>query len=841
MSQETQHPFYQNGITLKRIKDELCPSKTNKDFVNLIFQPLKEPHQLTFTDTIGEKHLSAFVHGNHDNKKRLNIRRLHIWAENICAGAWSELLPPLDALAESAGVSQRHSIYQLLSLDETEMPDSLLNTIRRYIREQQHSSAILLMILWAIYSREQIDLLYPIYHSAPSRAAPARCMLLPHTKPCRPVFMGREQKLLDIHAHFSAGEHFLFLQGMGGIGKSECAKQYAQQYQTEYDTVIFAEYSSSLVNLINDNTVFTLTDPFPSDRLMTAEGIPESDEAFFRRKMTQLRLCADSRTLLILDNLDQYDEILEEILSLPCHILITARWQFRKLYPQHTILIDEIQNRETLREIFSAYYGRDIHGDANADAVIDLLQGHTMAIELVAKQMRVSCLSAAEMYRIMQHTDHGSAHLSEEFLMPNHSRTPQSLFRHMQKLFDIALLSDTERYVLECLSLLPLSGIDKHVFKQSCGLPDFSALNVLADKSWIRDLDGVLSMHTLVRETVSRVCAPDLSRCSDFIRGLMREYSAIRCYHADRQQKNIIEKIALHLYHSYPEPVLELFDFYEWAELVIGHCCHYVPAMELACALLTLYQNTYGERHFRTARMHCRIACCHVHFFNTQEAITLLRSARDVIKSLDNLSTMEELYVSDIDFTLSNQYLDYFEQFGSAEILNFTEEICHEMIAIRQKHRGEVKESLYVDCAVAYRNLARVQTLRGNYEAAELYLKRAFEECAASDSGFYYYFLNYAQAKLAMKQNDPRRAIDAIIRALQVNEEYFGKYDARSVKLNIELADLYLQCGEKQNAHMQYLKCQQHLEQMSGQHSRLLNEVKKRLEKLELYSDSENE
>ena len=64
-------------ITLEKIKEILCPFKTNKDFVNIIFCPLKDEHQLTFTDTFGEKHLSAFMKGNHDGKMNMSPKNEH--------------------------------------------------------------------------------------------------------------------------------------------------------------------------------------------------------------------------------------------------------------------------------------------------------------------------------------------------------------------------------------------------------------------------------------------------------------------------------------------------------------------------------------------------------------------------------------------------------------------------------------------------------------------------------------------------------------------------------------------------------------------------------------------
>ena len=41
----------------------------------------------------------------------------------------------------------------------------------------------------------------------------------------RNVFVGRDSLLKEIAEHFDAGKRILFLEGVGGIGKSELAKQ----------------------------------------------------------------------------------------------------------------------------------------------------------------------------------------------------------------------------------------------------------------------------------------------------------------------------------------------------------------------------------------------------------------------------------------------------------------------------------------------------------------------------------------------------------------------------------------------------------------------------------------
>ena len=65
-------------------------------------------------------------------------------------------------------------------------------------------------------------------------------------------FVGRETELREIH-HLLNENRVLFLCGIGGIGKSELAKQYANQYQDSYDSVLFMPYLSDVNAMILDD------------------------------------------------------------------------------------------------------------------------------------------------------------------------------------------------------------------------------------------------------------------------------------------------------------------------------------------------------------------------------------------------------------------------------------------------------------------------------------------------------------------------------------------------------------------------------------------------------------
>ncbi len=348
--------------------------------------------------------------------------------------------------------------------------------------------------------------------------------LLTNMKPCRSVFKGRDILILQMYDHFQMKDHFLFLQGIGGIGKSECAKQFAEKYKNQYDVIVFSECSDSLVSSVNDSSIFALTQPFVPKQCI------ESDRQFYERKLKQLRIL-EEKILIILDNIDYFSEDIDDFLTLPFDIIITTRYDYFSEYPSQMIYINEIENMVILKEIFSEYYGKNVNNDPFTEKIINMFERHTMAIELVAKQAKASNLTPQEMFDIMNNGD--KYEFQETFRVMNYDCKQLNIFGYMQKLFNIASLTEQEKYIMMCLSILPLTGMEKHKFRNCCGLKDYSIINKLIELSWIRDIDGQLSIHTLIKETVKISCKPDLIKCHDFINNLINEYPSFKCYYGN--------------------------------------------------------------------------------------------------------------------------------------------------------------------------------------------------------------------------------------------------------------------------------------------------------------------
>lgn len=647
--------------------------------------------------------------------------------------------------------------------------------------------------------------------------------LLTNIKPCRSVFKGRDGLILQMYDHFQMKNHFLFLQGIGGIGKSECAKQFAEKYKNKYDVIVFSECPDSIVSSVNDNSIFTLTEPFiPKNSI-------ESDRQFYNRKLKQLKILKE-KILIILDNVDYFSEEIDDFLTLPFDIIITTRYDYFSEYPGQTIHINEIENTMILKDIFSEYYGKNVSNDPFTEKIINMFEHHTMAIELVAKQAKASNLTPQEIFDIMNNGD--KYEFQETFRVMNYDQKQLNIFSYMQKLFNIASLTKQEQYIMMCLSLLPLTGMEKRTFKNCCGLKNYNIINKLIELSWIRDIDGQLTIHTLIKETVIITLKPDLIKCKNFITGLMQEYPSFKCYCGSYLYKEEVQRIAMHIYNTYPEPELKLWKFYEWLDLVFSHCNHHDISLNIAEKLYELYKSTYGECHFRTSRMIVRIGCSKRNYDDIEDAVRLMKKGKEIIVNLESRTPGENLYISDTNLTITDALLANYDLYDNTELSNEVENLCLEAISIRRNLK-EVFTPSFVNLVPFYHNLAWLEIHRNNYKKVSDYLEIINKECSNMEYNYTYFLAEYVKEKLAFEQGSIKEAVEHMENAVKIRIEFFGEYDITSIRMRTELGDLYLKLDDIVSAYEQYINALEHLEKMPCQNTKIYTYLTERIKNIE--------
>lgn len=313
-------------------------------------------------------------------------------------------------------------------------------------------------------------------------------------------FIGRDDELAAIHKHLQEKD-ILFLSGIGGIGKSELARNYAKIHKDngDYDTILFATYGGSLMTMINNDS---------NIHIANFERSPEEkEEAYYLRKIQKLKELVNKKTLFVIDNLneDEFDseakEQWKDILDLGCKLLVTTR---QKEWGYGVLEIGVLSKRDNLVALFEKYCTiKDDNDRAAVHEIIDYVNGHTLTVELIAKQAGARFSTPIEMFDKLKE---GMAKIGTEiYFTKDNEQHRATAFNHITALFNIANLNDKEKYVLANMSLIPLTGIKAKLFGEWCELEDFNAVNTLINGGWLIRVDDVIKMHPVISEVARTI------------------------------------------------------------------------------------------------------------------------------------------------------------------------------------------------------------------------------------------------------------------------------------------------------------------------------------------------
>ncbi len=329
-------------------------------------------------------------------------------------------------------------------------------------------------------------------------------------------FCGRSTEISEIHDILKTETNFLILHGIGGIGKSELAKHYAMTYKSEYDAAVFVRFQKNMTQTIVSDMNFPIVNCKRSD--------DESDEEYLKRKINILQKICTDRHLIILDNFDVEDcDDLELLTGLPCNILVTSRVDYSDVFYQYEV--EELQNEDDIFSLVTYYY-KATFDEENSEAVWNIIsdvEGHTMAIELIAKHMQNLKITPIEMYEKLSQNGITSGSNGKVRNVKDGSLKSKAAYAHISALFSIFGLSEDIKQVLRYAALFGANRIDKEFFIDSCELTaeQKTAMKSAIICGWIQEFTisdtTAVTIHPLVSDVLCHELKPDIDHCADFI------------------------------------------------------------------------------------------------------------------------------------------------------------------------------------------------------------------------------------------------------------------------------------------------------------------------------------
>ena len=465
-------------------------------------------------------------------------------------------------------------------------------------------------------------------------------------------FIGRKGLLPEIHRRLQEEDAFV-LYGMGGIGKSELAKAYAEQYASCYHTIVFCRFHEDLKETLIDDYQIAV-----KNLVFSGKGKRGERGWYFRKKQQILWEIVDENTLLVIDNFDVLsDERLRDITSLPCKVLFTSRTK-ADTFALPGMQIKALEDIREQRELFLRYYGKEFP-DAKLeklDQLLGFLDGHTLSVKLCASHLAESGMDIDDLYaqlkekgvqechrhscceaRVMPCMTYSSARLcNPPEAISDGSHLTSDIYDQIQDVFRLSELGKAERAVLRYLSVMPLYGIELSRFLKWCQISDASPVQKLIARGlveWERK-EKRISMHPMIARAVRGAEKVSFSNCWPYVRTM--------CALGHQTWNKSVEEMKI--YERYVYTLVELLQdtekepFLDLVFLVNGswQLGYFPEAEQFGWKLYEYSMKKYGPQSTQTAHSRHALAVVYDNWGNEQKAGELFKQSYADYRNCEN-------------------------------------------------------------------------------------------------------------------------------------------------------------------------------------------------------------
>lgn len=322
--------------------------------------------------------------------------------------------------------------------------------------------------------------------------------------PCK-HFSGRNKELTELHEILSKNNK-VFVNGIGGIGKSEFVKAFAREYRKDFTNILYFYYDTDLKNLIAD---IDFSDDRPED----------TDDEKFKRHNRYLRSLKDD-TLIVIDNFDTTasdEELLDVVMKYKCKVIFTTRSNFDCGY---TYSLNEISDIDGLFEMFGKLYS---DADKHRDTVINIIEAvnrHTLSVELAARLLEKGLLAPDDVLEKLNECSVDPETSDRINVKKDGKSVKATFYEHIRTLFSLFKLSDDYQFIIRCLTFAPVEGVYSRLFANWLALSDMNGINDLIELGFIKENAPFIFLHQIVREIAIADLKPSVTNCADCLKEL---------------------------------------------------------------------------------------------------------------------------------------------------------------------------------------------------------------------------------------------------------------------------------------------------------------------------------
>ena len=323
---------------------------------------------------------------------------------------------------------------------------------------------------------------------------------MPKWEPSR-FSVGRELEIDALKQHLDA-YGFVFIKGMGGLGKSELSKLFAKRFADEYHTVQFCKYTGSLKAVIASLSVNGVIDAEYDDF-----------EELVKYKNQILHQC-DTHTLLIVDNFNvTYDEFMRDFLpsgNNSFRVIFTTRCEPAQEYYYDKVFEIDVLEDEPCKQVFYMHsrLSRTPETDSAVNELIRIIHSNTLVLVLLAKALHHSDIQLADVVEKMEQSEMEEINTEvfhEYDFSSIEGENYNRVFAHLNTIFNMNGLSAVQKEILLCLSLVSNIGIGIDDFISSCQNSAFESEDILSLLSfgWVeQEQPGWIALHPVISDLI---------------------------------------------------------------------------------------------------------------------------------------------------------------------------------------------------------------------------------------------------------------------------------------------------------------------------------------------------
>jgi len=468
------------------------------------------------------------------------------------------------------------------------------------------------------------------------------------------------------------------------------------------------------------------------------------------------------------------DEEATRLQQLECKILITSRYRTterikpleigrlglidcRILYRQHFGLQPLNANSDS---IYGIDHTEDPSPDEDLDAIIEIADRHTLAIELLAKTQRAAMQSMKKFRKTLTEQGFTLAGISETITYTPHpeiggwDKSEQIFIDQFSKVLDISGIPDEKLLILQLFSLLAPEVVPADNAKEWVSVRNLSDFNTLAQLGWLsaaapKDSEPGFTMHPLISAVVRHSKPPTAEDAKPLIEGLRQEL------HCDN------------------------------TELAINK----LPNLNHALSLLSAISDTTEE----FTDLVSNTAIIHLHMAEFDKCLENLERARDICESTSNIN----------DFMTSSVYHNIGECRFLMGDLDGAREWFTKSIALNEEALEKEKDAPREFLATSYDNLGCLYEVCGEYEEALELFEKALdiraEELGNKHPSVAWSFNNIATAMQEIWDDYPK-ILEMYESALAIEEEVLEPNHPDTSSTCNNIASLYERMGEYKTA-----------------------------------------